>query len=87
LEHVKNSGLQNCRIIELMAIETRKVVGQEYSALRGFFRQYELVYAVADERDVIRLRTNYRVDEEVYLYRTTATPEQLETSFSTIFAA
>jgi len=57
------------------SIETRKVVGQEYSALRGFFRQYELIYTVADERDVIRLRTNYRVGEEVYLYRTTATPE------------
>ncbi|MET1028060.1 MAG: DUF4105 domain-containing protein [Dongiaceae bacterium] len=57
------------------SIETRKVVGQEYSALRGFFRQYELIYIVAEERDVIRLRTNYRLGEEVYLYRTTVTPE------------
>jgi hypothetical protein len=36
--------------------------------MRGFFRQYELYYVVADERDVIRLRTNYR-GERVYLYR------------------
>jgi hypothetical protein len=57
------------------SVETRKIVGQEYSAFLGFFRQYSLIYTVADERDVIRLRTNYRRGEEVYLYRTTATPE------------
>ena len=51
-----------------ISIETRKRNGQEYSALEGFFKQYEIIYVVADERDVIRLRTNYR-GEEVYLYR------------------
>jgi hypothetical protein len=51
-----------------VSIETRKEKGESYSALRGFFRQYELYYVVADERDVIRLRTNYR-GERVYLYR------------------
>ena len=42
-----------------------------YATLPGFFRQYELVYVVADERDVIRVRTNYRKSppEEVYLFR------------------
>ncbi len=59
-----------------MSIETRDLVGQSYSAVRGFFKQYALTYIAADERDVIRLRTNYRKDEEVYLFRTTATPEQ-----------
>ena len=54
-----------------VSIETRDVVGQEYSAIRGFFRQYELAYIVSDERDVVRLRTNFRKDEEVYLFRTT----------------
>ena len=58
-----------------ISIETRKAVGQSYSALRGFYRQYELIYIPADERDVIRLRTNYR-DEQVYLYHTTASPER-----------
>jgi len=43
-----------------MSIETRDAVGQGYSAIRGFFRQYTLTYVVSDERDVIRLRTNYR---------------------------
>jgi hypothetical protein len=57
-----------------MSIETRDEVGQEYSAVRGFFRQYGLTYIASDERDVIRLRTNYRKDEEVYLFRTAASP-------------
>ena len=51
-----------------ISIETRKQKGQSYSALRGFFHQYELYYVVADERDLVGLRTNYR-DEQVYLYR------------------
>jgi hypothetical protein len=54
-----------------VSIETRKEVGESYSTFRGFFRQYELYYVVADERDVVRLRTTFRKDppEEVYLYR------------------
>jgi len=52
-----------------VSIETRKEVGEEYSALKGFFRQFELTYIAADERDVLKLRTNYRVGEDVYLYR------------------
>ena len=54
-----------------ISIETRKEQGEEYSTIKGFFKQYELYYVVADERDVIRLRTNYRKDppEDVYLYR------------------
>jgi hypothetical protein len=54
-----------------ISIETRKEKGEAYSTLKGFFRQYELYYVVADERDVIRLRTNYRSDppEDVYVYR------------------
>jgi hypothetical protein len=55
-----------------ISIETRKRKGQAYSAIDGFFRQYEIIYVVADERDLVRLRTNYR-GEQVYLYRL-ATP-------------
>jgi hypothetical protein len=57
-----------------VSIETRKEKGEEYSAVAGFFKQYELIYVVADERDVVRLRTNYR-GEEVYLYRLMVSPE------------
>lgn len=57
-----------------VSIETRKEKGEAYSTLKGFFRQYELYYVVADERDVIRLRTNYRNNppEDVYVYRAKA---------------
>jgi len=56
-----------------ISIETRKQKGQSYSAIRGFFRQYELYYVVADERDLVGLRTNYR-GEQVYLYRLRVSP-------------
>jgi hypothetical protein len=54
-----------------ISIEARSERGEGYSSIKGFFRQYELFYVVADERDVIRARTNYRRDppEDVYLYR------------------
>jgi hypothetical protein len=51
------------------SIEMRKEVGEDYSAVKGFFRQYELLYIVGDERDLVRLRTNFRKGENVYLYR------------------
>jgi len=53
-----------------VSIEARKEKGEGYSSAKGFFRQYELYYVVADERDVIRVRTNYRKDppEDVYVY-------------------
>jgi Domain of unknown function (DUF4105) len=57
-----------------ISIETRKVKGQEYSALLGFFRQYELYYVVADERDVIGVRAGPR-GEDVHLYRLRGSPE------------
>jgi hypothetical protein len=54
-----------------VSIEARKELNEGYSTIKGFFRQYELIYIVADERDVVRLRTNYRQNppEAVYLYR------------------
>ena len=64
-----------------MSIETRKEVGEVYSAVRGFFRYYELIYTVSDERDVVRLRTNYRKGEETYLFHTLATPEHARATF------
>lgn len=57
------------------SIETRKELGESYSAIGGIYRQYELMYIVADERDVIRVRTNFRKGEDVYLYHTAATAE------------
>jgi hypothetical protein len=65
-----------------LSIETRKEVGQEYSSLKGFFKQYELIYLAADERDVIRLRADYRRPaEDVYIYRTLVAPENVRKLF------
>src|SRR4051794_32924525 len=63
------------------SIEVRKEVGEGYSAIRGFFRQFELIYIVSDERDVVRLRTNYRQGEEVYAFRLRAGPETVRAFF------
>ena len=62
------------------SIETRKTVGQNYSTIAGLYRQYALIYLVSDERDVIRLRTNYR-NEDIYLYHLTAPPARVRERF------
>ncbi len=63
------------------SIETRKKIGQSYSAIEGLYRRFELIYIVADESDVIRLRTNYRKDENIYLYHTTISPARARERF------
>ena len=55
-----------------ISVEARKRKDQKYSAWRSFFRYYTMIYVVADERDVIKLRTNHR-REQVWLYRVRAT--------------
>jgi hypothetical protein len=57
-----------------ISIETRPEVGEGYSPIASMFKQYELIYLVGDERDLVRLRTNFR-DEEVFLYHLTIPPE------------
>ena len=65
-----------------VSIETRKEKGESYSTLAGFFRQYELYYVVADERDVIGVRSTYRQpQEDVYVYRTNAPVENIRRVF------
>ena len=61
-----------------ISIETRKERGEAYSAVLGFFRQFEIYYVVADERDVLRLRTNYRTGEEATLYHLRTPPARLK---------
>ena len=63
------------------SIETRKKVGQSYSAIGGIYRQYELIYIVADERDVVQVRTRYRKGEEAYLYRIAMSPAEARGRF------
>jgi Domain of unknown function (DUF4105) len=63
-----------------ISVETRMAKGQSYSTLRGFFKQFALIYIVADERDVVRVRTNYR-HEQLYLYRTSIKPDRARRLF------
>jgi len=66
-----------------ISIEARKERTEGYSSLKGFFKQYELFYVVGDERDVIRVRTNYRKDppEDVYLFRANVPQENIKRLF------
>ncbi len=58
-----------------VSVEARLQEGQSYSPIRGMLRQYEIMYVLADERDVIPLRTQHR-QADVYVYRTRANREQ-----------
>jgi hypothetical protein len=60
--------------------EIRKELGEDYSPMLGITNQFELCYIMADERDLIRLRTRYR-DADVYVYPTVATPEAAQQLF------
>ncbi len=62
------------------SIETRKEKGEDYSIIKGFFKQYELMYVAADERDLVRLRTNLR-NEQVSIYRLKAEPATMRGVF------
>jgi hypothetical protein len=57
-----------------ISIETRPEVGEDFAPIASLFKQFELIYVVGDERDLVRLRTNYR-NEEVYLYRLNVSAE------------
>ena len=57
-----------------VSVEIRKEKGESYDPIKGFLRQYEIMYVLADERDLIQLRTNHW-QNEVFVYRTRATPE------------
>ncbi len=63
-----------------ISIETRLEVGERFDPLASMFKQFELVYVVGDERDLVRLRTDYR-DETVFLYRIRTTPEVVRALF------
>jgi len=63
-----------------VSIEVRKRKGQTYDPIQGMLNEYQLMYVVGDEHDLIGLRTNYRKND-VYMYPTKATPEQTRALF------
>jgi hypothetical protein len=52
----------------VFSVEIRREKRQSYSEIGGFFKEFELSVIAADERDVIRVRTNVRGEDD-YLYR------------------
>lgn len=64
----------------VVSVEIRREKGEEYSPVSGALRQYEIMYVIADERDAIGVRANYR-NNDVYLYRSKATPAQAKALF------
>ena len=63
-----------------ISVEIRKEVGESFSPVKGLFRAYELMYVIADERDVIKLRANYR-KHIVYLYPVDIPREKMKELF------
>lgn len=66
-----------------LSVEIRKERGEKYSPIKGFFRQYELMYVLADERDLI-LKNCLQWRANVYIYRTKAGPEQARKLFEDV---
>jgi hypothetical protein len=62
------------------SIEIRKQRGESFDAIAGFFKGFETVLIAADERDILRVRTNVR-DEDMYLYRLKMPPEAMRSLF------
>jgi hypothetical protein len=63
-----------------ISAEIRKEKGESFSAVKGLFRQYEMVYVIADERDVVKLRSNYRRDK-VFVYPVKTSRENMRKMF------
>jgi hypothetical protein len=63
-----------------ISIETRPEVGEGFNPVASLFKQFELIYVVGDERDLVRVRTNYR-KETVYLYRLNSSPDNVRRLF------
>ena len=59
----------------MVSAEIRTEKGESYSPILGITRQFELAYVVADEKDLVRLRTEHR-DADVYIYPTKASPQE-----------
>lgn len=56
-----------------VSVEVRKEKGEAFDPLKALFRRYELFYVVGDERDLVRLRSNYRRDS-VFVYKVATEP-------------
>jgi hypothetical protein len=72
-------GFEGDRYVSI-SVEIRKEKGESFAPLKGLFRQYEIMYVVADERDVVKLRSNYRKDP-VFMYPVKTTQKNMQKLF------
>jgi hypothetical protein len=63
-----------------MSIEARPEIGEGFAPIQANFKQFELIYVVGDERDLVRVRTNFR-EEDVFMYRVRMSPESAQELF------
>lgn len=63
-----------------ISVEIRKEQGEDFSALKGLFKQYELMYVIGDEKDLVKLRANYRNDP-VYVYPANTSKDKMKILF------
>jgi hypothetical protein len=72
-------GFADGRFVSV-SVEIRKEKGEAFSPLRGLLDEYELMYVIGDERDLVMLRTNFRRDD-VYLYPVRANRDDMRRMF------
>jgi len=63
-----------------ISIETRPEVGEGFAPIASMFKQFELIYVVGEERDLVGVRTNHR-HEATYLYRLNTSAEDARRLF------
>ncbi|MDA7949886.1 MAG: DUF4105 domain-containing protein [Pirellulaceae bacterium] len=63
-----------------VSVEVRKEKGENYNPLHGMVGQYELIYVIGDEKDIVRWRTN-ELKNDVYMYRIQAEQEAVYSLF------
>ena len=68
-----------------VSVEIRKEKGEQFSAVKGLFKRYEIMYVLGDERDIVKLRSNYRNDS-VYIYPINTTKENIQLIFRDILS-
>jgi hypothetical protein len=64
----------------VFSVEVRRERTEAFSEIGGFFKEFELSVIAADERDIVRLRTNVR-RESTYLYRLRIGPSAIRSLF------
>ena len=68
-----------------ISVELRREAGESFNPVAGIYRQYELMYVIGTERDLIALRTNVR-KSRVWLFPIRATPTRLRQLFVNMLA-